>query len=154
MMKWINWKYLTHIFNWLSFNIGGGTRAHTALEEGTVTCFVLVIQGCCHSWASTGSTCTRNTSSCLAFVLVGTEACLVLEQRITAFATKAQIAMEEGTIKFFMVVMLGCCHSLVSTGSTLCNRAIQACLLFVLTETLLVFLPALALCAEFPSCIN
>ena len=139
MMKWINWiKDLTHFFNWLSFNIGGGTRAHTALEEGTVTCFVLVIQGCCHSWASTGSTCTRNTSSCLAFVLVGTEACLVFEQRITAFATKAQIAMEEGTIKFFMIVILGCCHSWVSTGSTLSIKTISSffAFAFVLTKTL------------------
>ena len=56
------------------------------MEAGTVTCIVLFIQGCCNSWASTGSTCTRNTGSFWAHVLVSTETLLVFKQSCTVAA--------------------------------------------------------------------
>ena len=56
------------------------------MEEGTIQFFMVDILGCCHSWASTGSTCTRNTGSFWAHVLVSTETLLVFKQSCTAAA--------------------------------------------------------------------
>jgi len=54
------------------------------MEEGTVTCFVLVIQGCCHFLASLRRSCIRTTGSPWAHYFVLSITLLIFKQARTA----------------------------------------------------------------------